>query len=68
MNELNRIMYEEYIKLHKHSPTFICYRYKDISCRVCLKLKLKDPCEILACIDCNQHIFPEDFKHLTNFK
>ncbi len=68
MNNLDRLMYEEYVELHKDSPTYICYRFKKVLCKVCLKLNSKNPCEILACIDCNIHLFPENFEHLTKFK
>ncbi len=66
--KINRKFYEEFLELHKGSPTFTCYRYKEVLCKVCIKLKSETPCEILACIDCNQHLFPLDFKHLTNFE
>jgi|TARA_Y100001970_G_scaffold272540_1_gene369388 hypothetical protein len=60
--------FKDFIDAHKDSPTYYCYRFKEVLCKVCEKLKEENPCEILACIDCNQHLFPEDFKHLSTFK
>jgi len=68
MSNIERLMYEEYIESHKESPTYVCYRFKEVLCKVCIKLNSKEPCEILSCIDCNTHLFPIGFIHLTAFK
>ena len=60
--------FKDFIEAHKSSPTYHCYRFRQVLCKVCYKLKEENPCEILACIDCNQHLFPLNFKHLTSFK
>tara|TARA_B100002019_G_C21269381_1_gene601265 strand:- start:281 stop:487 length:207 start_codon:yes stop_codon:yes gene_type:complete len=68
MKQQDNTFYRYFIEAHKDSPTNFCYRFRKVLCKVCAKLKEETPCDILACIDCNQHLFPEDFKHLTNFE